>query len=370
MPNYWAENFIYGFDPKFIMAITAKVNMVLHGDGSAHIFKYDAFSEFSKYSDTKLRVASDTARSIKRKDYNHDTCETFDVVLSNPPFGITLSSETKSGLKKAFCLPETSSSESLFIERCFQLLKPKGRLGIVLPESVFNAADSMTTRLFLYRGFDIKAIVSLPRNMFIDTPTLTSLLFAQKKSKNDIEAWDEAWNRYYEDALKTIESARSIVTKSKTAKYKSAEDVQKAILQSLAKIVNTSEWVVKKGRNGDVLPFQMKDKSISVDDACKYYSEILKSASIEKMIIRYAFEKTSKELNKSFDVFCVNEVGYKLSKRKEKAKPNQLCSFVGVRSGKKIMNLHLSDEEAAIVIDTMNPSTVLDIIRLEVQWND
>ena len=35
--------FIYGFDPKFIMAITAKVNMVLHGDGSAHIFKYDAF---------------------------------------------------------------------------------------------------------------------------------------------------------------------------------------------------------------------------------------------------------------------------------------------------------------------------------------
>src|ERR1039458_7018256 len=42
-PNYWAEAFVYGFDPKFIMAITAKVNMVLHGDGSAHIFKDDAF---------------------------------------------------------------------------------------------------------------------------------------------------------------------------------------------------------------------------------------------------------------------------------------------------------------------------------------
>ena len=94
VPNYWAENFIYGFDPKFIMAITAKVNMVLHGDGSAHIFKYDAFSDFSKYKDTKLRPVGDNLRSVSREHYNKDMCETFDVVLSNPPFGVTLSSET------------------------------------------------------------------------------------------------------------------------------------------------------------------------------------------------------------------------------------------------------------------------------------
>lgn len=94
---------------------------------------------------------------------------------------MTLSSETVRQLGKTFALSESTSSESLFIERCFQLLKPNGRLGLVLPESVFNTVDNMQVRLFLYRMFKIKAIVSLPRNVFIDTPTLTSLLFAQKK---------------------------------------------------------------------------------------------------------------------------------------------------------------------------------------------
>lgn len=96
MPNYWAENFVYGFDPKFVMAITAKVNMVLHGDGSAHMFKYDAFKPFSTYSDPKLRVASEGTRSIPKSNYDRDLCETFDVVISNPPFGVTLSSDTSS----------------------------------------------------------------------------------------------------------------------------------------------------------------------------------------------------------------------------------------------------------------------------------
>ncbi|HNE26149.1 MAG TPA: N-6 DNA methylase [Pseudomonadales bacterium] len=64
MPNYWAENFIYGFDPKFIMAITSKVNMVLHGDGSAHMFKYDAFKPFSSYNDTKLSDLAIVFRAV------------------------------------------------------------------------------------------------------------------------------------------------------------------------------------------------------------------------------------------------------------------------------------------------------------------
>lgn len=99
------------------------------------------------------------------------------------------------GLNNAFSLPDSTSSETLFIERCFQLLKPNGRLGIVLPESVFNAVDNMSVRLFMYRMFKIKAIVSLPRNVFIDTPTLTSLLFAQKKTRDEIRTWDEEWQK-------------------------------------------------------------------------------------------------------------------------------------------------------------------------------
>ena len=137
-PNYWAENFIYGFDPKFVMAITAKVNMVLHGDGSTHILKEDAFSPFSKYSDIRLRTCNDDQRSVPRSRYRPDMCETFDLVISNPPFGVTLAAETRAKIGSTFSVSKATSSEGLFIERCFQLLKPGGRLAVVPRDVVYR----------------------------------------------------------------------------------------------------------------------------------------------------------------------------------------------------------------------------------------
>lgn len=140
-PNYWAENFIYGFDPKFIMAITAKVNMVLHGDGSAHIFKDDAFRPFSAFTDARLKPATEAQRSAPKAIYGREMCETFDVVISNPPFGVTIASDVKTKLKSTFTLSEATPSEGLFLERCYQLLRPGGRLAVVLPQSFFNSKD-------------------------------------------------------------------------------------------------------------------------------------------------------------------------------------------------------------------------------------
>lgn len=368
-PNYWAENFIYGFDPKFIMAITAKVNMVLHGDGSAHIFKYDAFSMFTKYNDTKLRPIGDKQRSVAQDFYSKEMCETFDLVLSNPPFGVTLSSDTAKFLDKAFTLSNSTPSESLFIERCFQLLKPRGRMGLVLPESVFNAADNLQVRLFLYRMFNIKAIVSLPRNVFIDTPTLTSLLFAQKKTTEEIHAWDIEWQKNYDTAAKAIKDAKACVSAKKRSIYSTAKDVENAVLSKILGIIPSGEWVVKKGKNAEIMPIILKSTISDVDDAIAYYADLLKSASIEKLILRYVFEKTAQKYNGSFDTFVVSEVGYKLSKRKEKSRPNQLCSFEGQKSGKKISNLHLCDEPVTVTYDKIDPITVLDMIKKEVKWD-
>ena len=188
-PNGWAKDFLYGFDPKFIMAMTAKLNMVLHGDGVAHLFKEDAYKPIGSYSDARLRPTDTPDRSLPENAYRPRVCETFDVVVSNPPFGVTLSPETRQTLGRAFTLPANSSTEALFVERAFQLLRPGGRLAVVLPESILNAADT-ELRLFLMRMFHIRAVVTLPRHIFVDTPTLTSLLFAQKKQPLEIEAWD------------------------------------------------------------------------------------------------------------------------------------------------------------------------------------
>ena len=57
-------------------------------------------------------------------------------------------------------------------------------------------------------------------------------------------------------------------------------------------------------------------------------------------------------LNYEFPAYEVNEIGYKLSRRGEKARVNQLCSFEGRQTNTEIPNLHLSREEYAVKINT------------------
>ena len=338
-PNYWAEHFLYGRDPKFIMAITAKVNMVLHGDGSAHIFKQDAFAGLATFTDNRFRPVGNGNRSLPRTSYEPDLCESFDLVVSNPPFGIKLASDTKRSLSQNFTLKDSAPSESLFLERSFQLLKPNGRLAIVVPESLLNTVDSLQTRLLLFRGFWIRTIVALPRNAFIDTPTLTSLLFAQKKTPAELADWDKEWNKHTEQAQTRLKRAAAYLRNAKKNSSLSVSKLQEDFLASVHPIIPKDCWLPKKGKNADVVSVTLPASVASSSEAITYYLDFLKLAAIRRLIACYAFAKAVKKFDYSYPVYRVEEVGYKLSKRKEKIRPNQLCRFIGTSSGEECPNL-------------------------------
>ena len=77
------------------------------------------------------------------------------------------------------------------------LLKENGRMGIVLPESVFDTTENKYIRLFLFKYFKIKAVVSLPQVTFEPfTSTKTSLLFAQKKTESEVVEWNKCWAKF------------------------------------------------------------------------------------------------------------------------------------------------------------------------------
>lgn len=366
MPNYWAEHFIYGLDPKFIMAITAKINMVLHGDGSAHTFKYDALKPFSTYNDDKLKSLSDPHRTIPYSRYEYDVTESFDVVVSNPPFGITIASDTKISIPKTFSLKESAASEELFLERWFQLLKPNGRLGVVVPESLLNTTDGAAARLFLYRCFLICAIVSLPRNLFIETPTLTSLLFAQKKTSEEIERWDNSWSVHLSKAHEKLNTIKSQLKVWKKDKSITPNEIQEYILTELASVVSENTQITKKGK--PPIKISLPSSIKSTVEACNYYAEIFKLASFRLLIRNCVFAEMCKEYNYEYPVYVVDEVGYKLSKRKERVRPNQLCKFVGSVSKKETPNLHLANEPVELKLSISKPERVLDFIRRDVKW--
>ena len=71
----------------------------------------------------------------------------------------------------------------MFVERCLDMLKKDGTLGIVLPETVFHAPTLGYLRQFLLNGNNAVAIIDLPHNTFRPHCNAKTCLFLLKKSQ-------------------------------------------------------------------------------------------------------------------------------------------------------------------------------------------
>jgi type I restriction enzyme M protein len=325
--NMWAEKYIYGGEINPNLGTSIKVNMILHGDGSANIFvgseKGDGLNSFSKY--TKADGENILNESSTSEVYPQQINEGFDVIITNPPFSVDLDNETKKNVKKEFVFGDKKNSENLFIERWYQLLKPNGRFAAVLPESVFDTTENKYIRLFVYKYFKVKAVVSLPQVTFEPyTSTKTSLLFAQKKMPDEIEQWNELWSKY---------SNEWSLLKTRCEKEVEHFIKEKAI---------SKKWAIAKeteGKRQNNLLRLLKDYLEEDDDKLslkelveKYPSEITELCKFDKDTTEsfgfvntwWVFGEVAKELNYSIFMAEVDHVGYKRTKRGEKPMPNDL----------------------------------------------
>lgn len=206
LKEIYADCFI-GADNAPGMVLMARINMALHGDPNSRVFQVD--------------------NSLTTEIFQP---ETFDLVVTNPPFkkgGIKLGSEHgdeilerfrsdvngatcgMAGDKLAMGAKPNSKGEwkpvnsvdpaVLFIDRCLQLLKPGGRLVIVVPDGILcNSGDRYVreylmgikneeTGRFLGGKSVVKAVVSLPQVTFrlSGAGAKTSYLYLQKKRPGD-----------------------------------------------------------------------------------------------------------------------------------------------------------------------------------------
>jgi len=166
-------------------------------------------------------------------------------------------SKTKEDIPNIFTLADKKSSENLFIERWYQLLKPKGRLGAVLPESVFDTGENLYIRLFLYKHFWVKAIVSLPTVTFEPyTTTKTSLLFAQKKTAEEIKEYDEIWSKHSKRFEQLEKDLKLLIKKGEEEK-----NTTKQFKDDLAKLIK--EYIREE--------FESRDEELTFADLVKKY---------------------------------------------------------------------------------------------------
>jgi type I restriction enzyme M protein len=255
---------IFGTDANPRMARTAKMNMIMHGDGHGGVHHHDGLLNVNGIFD-----------------------ERFDIVFTNPPFGsrvqrvlkVTEEDKFKDESKKTkyrmqygndylialkqvednvgtpilelFDVGKHSSlTEVLFMERCLKLLKKGGRMAIVLPEGVLNNANLQRIRDYFESKAKLIFIVSIPQDVFIASGATVkpSLLFFKKFTEKE------------ENEYKKI---KDDVTNEILLKFKSDLDftnIQKADLKEKYKEDRKSTELKKKIKENEELINQLNDQ--------------------------------------------------------------------------------------------------------------
>lgn len=191
--NYWhdfASKHLYGIEINDEIARVAKMNMIVHDDGHTNVISFDALDSIDKMHDHNRGFEAGK----------------FDLILTNPPFGSTITKAEKPYLanyelgktkdaKGKYKDRPRQSSEILFIERIWEFLKPgTGKAAIVLPDGVLTNSSAQYVRDFILEKFQLLAVVSLPQCAFahFGAGVKTSIIFVRKRKADEKPDENEA----------------------------------------------------------------------------------------------------------------------------------------------------------------------------------
>ena len=187
-----AKKMFFGIEVNDSIARVTKMNMILHDDGHTNVISTDALQEFDHI--------------CERSGNNEFKKGSFDLILTNPPFGtrVSLSEQPylkdyelgnqmdKTGRKRP---RKNQRTEILFIERIWKFLKPgTGRAAVIIPDGILTNPSLQEVRDFLLKRFQIKAIVSLPQMAFahFGISIKTSIIFLRRRDNGEKPSDDEA----------------------------------------------------------------------------------------------------------------------------------------------------------------------------------
>ena len=224
---------IFGTDANPRMSRTAKMNMIMHGDGHGGVHHNEGLLNVNGIFENR-----------------------FDIILTNPPFGSRVEKSLKvtdadkftdkvrikkyqerygdvyneamqqitanigDSLLELYDTGKMSSlTEVLFIERSLKLLKPGGRMGIVLPEGVLNNSNLQKIRDYVESKAKIILITSIPQDVFIASGATVkpSLVFLKKFTRDEADNYlqivkeaTESINKKYDGDLMPIKEALAL----------------------------------------------------------------------------------------------------------------------------------------------------------------
>jgi len=245
---------IYGTDAEPRAARTAKMNMIMHGDGHGGIHYHDGLL-----------------------DINGIFSARFDLVLTNPPFGAKVGKDQRVGASTETRVPVDAAylqrcrqrgygaaweeshnrllqaaqaktpildlfeigkgknnrpTELIFVERCLNLLKPGGCMGIVLPDGNLNNPSLAWLRRWTEGQAKLLAVVSLPEDTFrsSNASVKASLVFLQKFTQEQAAQWEAAWTQAHAELDGRFDALRNDAHAGYAPRIISGEDADVARL--------------------------------------------------------------------------------------------------------------------------------------------
>lgn len=113
--------------------------------------------------------------------------EEYDLILTNPPYVTSGSSNLKEEIKKDGELVthykvNALGVEGLFMEWIVKALKPNGKAFVVVPDGLLDRRDDRNLRKFIFDECFIDGLISLPPNTFFTTNKKTYILCITKKT--------------------------------------------------------------------------------------------------------------------------------------------------------------------------------------------
>ena len=263
--QHLSSDCIFGTDANPRMARTAKMNMIMHGDGHGGVHHHDGLLNVNGIFENR-----------------------FDVIVTNPPFGSRVEKSLKITEADKFvdaskikyyterygdeytkALEQVNGNigesvlslydsgkfsgltEVLFIERCLRLLKPGGRLGIVLPEGVLNTTQLQSVRELFEGMAKIILITSIPQDVFMASGATVkpSLMFFKKFTAEEVAQYEQAKTKAYEQVIakyaEQLNALNTFITDKNNPR--SAVKVKKAELKALeAKIAEEIKPIIKQ----------------------------------------------------------------------------------------------------------------------------
>lgn len=190
----YARAKLWGIDVDPDLRKAARMNMVMNDDGHGNISCFNSLEfgvekretpEMEAFARKVPGLSGLWDRRAEQREFG-----VFDFIFTNPPFGAKIPVADPNVLN-TYDLGRGESKvppEILFIEACCKLLKPGGRLAIVLPDGILGnpGARMAFVRRWMLDEMKLLASVDLPAEAFLPQVSVqASCVFLQRRYPDD-----------------------------------------------------------------------------------------------------------------------------------------------------------------------------------------